>query len=71
MRNQQGASGSLFVLKGDVATPYQLALTDGNTYFFNASLYFDSGAHAGDVPDLVAAMRRDIDRLVYSFSAIR
>lgn len=71
LRNQQGASGSLFVLKGDVATPYQLALTDGNTYFFNASLYFDSGAHAGDVPDLVAAMRRDIDRLVYSFSAIR
>ncbi len=68
VRNQQGASGSLFVLTGDVATPCQLALTDGNTYFFNASLYFDDGAHAGEVPELVAAMRRDIDRLVYSFS---
>lgn len=68
VRNQQGASGSLFVLAGDVATPCQLALTDGNTYFFNASLYFDDGAHASEVPELVAAMRRDIDRLVYSFS---
>lgn len=71
VRNSYGVSGALFELRGDVATPYQLALTDSCTFFFNASLYFDDGSHAADVPEKVSAMRHDIDKLIYTFVAVR
>ena len=66
-----GVEGTLYELRGDVATPYQLALSDEATFFFNASLYFDDGSHADAVPGLVGAMKHDIDRLVYSFAPRR
>lgn len=65
--NTYGADGVLFDMGGKAATPYQLALTDGFSYFFNASLYFDNGKHGEDAPELVENMRRDIDKLVFSF----
>lgn len=71
VRNRFGVEGTLYELRGDVATPYQLALSDEATFFFNASLYFDDGSHADAVPGLVGAMKHDIDRLVYSFTPRR
>lgn len=65
--NTYGAEGVLFELGGEAATPFQLALTDGFSYFFNASLYFDNGSHGNDVPELVENMRKDIEKLIYSF----
>ncbi len=71
VQNSYGVSGFLYELSGEAATPYQMSLSDGATFFFNASLYFDDGSHSNDVPELVKAMRGDIDRLIYSFAVIR
>lgn len=65
--NSYGAEGILYDLGGKAATPFQLMLTDGFSYFFNASLYFDNGSHGEDVPELVEGMRVDIEKLIYSF----
>lgn len=65
--NTYGVRGILFDLGGKAATPYQIALTDGVTFFFNASLYFDDGSHGDDVPELVDRMKKDIDRFVMGF----
>lgn len=65
--NTYGINGVLFDMGGKVATPYQIALSDGVSFFFNASLYFDNGSHGDDVPELVNDMEKDIYRLIHSF----
>lgn len=65
--NTFGVRGVVFDMGGKAATPYQIALTDGVTFFFNASLYFDDGSHGDDVPDLVDRMKKDIDRFILNF----
>lgn len=71
VRNTYGAEGVLYEMYGGAATPFQLYLTDGVSYFFNASLYFDDGSHGDQVPGLVKCMHDDIDKLIYSFSVVR
>lgn len=63
-----GIYGMLYDLEGNVATPLQVALTDSVRYFFNASLYFDSASNADSLAPVVEYIRRDVVRMMESFS---
>lgn len=63
-----GIYGILYDLEGNVATPLQVALTDSVRYFFNASLYFDSVQGADSLAPVIKYIRRDVIRIMESFS---
>lgn len=65
--NTYGVHGIVYDLGGEAATPYQIAITDGASFFFNSSLYFDNGAHGEDVPSLLPALYKDLEKLVSTF----
>lgn len=65
--NTYGVSGIVYDLGVEAATPYQIAITDGVSFFFNSSLYFDNGAHGKDVPSLLPAIYKDLEKLVSTF----
>lgn len=59
--------GILYDIKGNVATPLQVALTDSNHYFFNASLYFNTIPNADSIAPAVDYIRKDIVRMMETF----
>jgi len=59
--------GILYDIQGNVATPLQVALTDSNRYFFNASLYFNMTPNADSIAPAVKYIRKDIIRMMESF----
>ena len=59
--------GLLYLLEGPVATPRQLALTDSATYFFHASLYFDSGAYEPQKADTLQQIHQYLEHLMETF----
>lgn len=59
--------GILYDIKGPVATPLQVALTDSLTFFFNASLYFDAVPDADSIAPYLDYLRKDVVRLMESF----
>jgi gliding motility-associated lipoprotein GldD len=59
--------GILYDIQGNVATPIQVALTDSNRYFFNASLYFNITPNADSIAPAVKYIRKDIVRIMESF----
>ncbi len=59
--------GILYEIEGNVATPLQIALTDSNTYFFNASLYFDMTPNTDSIAPLLDYIRKDVVQLMESF----
>lgn len=60
--------GILYDIQGNVATPIQVALTDSNHYFFNASLYFNMTPNADSIAPAVNYIRKDIIRMMESFT---
>jgi len=60
--------GILYNIQGNVATPLQVALTDSNRYFFNASLYFNMTPNADSIAPAVNYIRKDIIRIMESFT---
>ena len=62
--------GLLYSLEGPAATPRQLALSDSTTYFFHASLYFDSGAYEPQKADTLAWLHRYLEHLMETFRAL-
>lgn len=60
--------GLIYDIQGDVATPLQVALTDSNSYFFNASLYFNIVPNADSIAPAVNYIRKDIVRMMESFT---
>ena len=62
--------GLLYSLEGPAATPRQLALSDSTTYFFHASLYFDSGAYEPQKADTLARLHRYLEHLMETFRAL-
>lgn len=60
--------GVIYDIKGNVATPLQLALTDSISYFFNASLYFDATPNADSIAPYLAYIREDLLELMKSFT---
>lgn len=63
----EAVSGILYRLQGPVATPAQFSLTDSSSFFFHASLYFDSGAYSEEKADTLAELYRHIEHLMESF----
>ncbi|MEG1684963.1 MAG: gliding motility lipoprotein GldD [Bacteroides sp.] len=59
--------GILYDIQGNVATPLQLALTDSNSYFFNASLYFNSVPNADSIAPVLEYIRKDVVRLMETY----
>lgn len=64
---KDGSGAIIYDIKGDVATPVQIAITDSSTYFFNASLYFDNGASCDTIADVIEYIRKDIGHIVETF----
>lgn len=62
--------GLLYDLKGPVATPLQVALTDSANYFFNASLYFDVTPNPDSIAPYVKYIRKDIIRMMETFESV-
>lgn len=63
--------GILYDIKGPVATPLQLALTDSANYFFNASLYFNATPDADSLAPYVAHIRKDVEQMMRTFTFCR
>ncbi len=59
--------GLLYTLEGPVATPRQLALTDSCSYFFHASLYFDSGAYEPQKADTLRKISQYLKHMMETF----
>jgi len=59
--------GILYEIQGNVATPLQIALTDSNRYFFNASLYFNMTPNIDSISPAVKYIQKDIMRMIESF----
>lgn len=62
--------GILYDIKGPVATPVQIALTDSTSYFFNASLYFNSAPNTDSIAPYLDYVRKDIVRMMESFTPV-
>ena len=63
--------GILYDIKGPVATPLQLALTDSTSYFFNASLYFNATPNVDSIAPYLAYIRKDVERMMQTFTPCR
>jgi gliding motility-associated lipoprotein GldD len=67
MNASQRNYGIIFTLEGKVATPLQIALTDSNRYFFNASLYFDQTSYHDSLKYIVDYLRIDLLKIMDTF----
>lgn len=63
--------GILYDIKGDVATPLQIALTDSTSYFFNASLYFNTTPNADSIAPVLEYIRKDVLHLMESYVSVK
>ena len=69
--DMQRVYGFLYDIKGPVATPLQLALTDSTSYFFNASLYFNATPNVDSLAPYVAHVRKDMEQMMQTFTLRR
>ncbi len=60
--------GSLYKIKGDVATPFQFYITDGNRKFLRGSLYFDYEAKRDSVLPVLDVLEQDLSELFNSLT---
>lgn len=63
--------GILYDIKGDVASPLQMAITDSLNYFFNASLYFNATPNADSIAPVLDYIRKDVLRLMESYTSVK
>ncbi len=63
----QRVFGTMYELKGDVASPFQFYLTDSTKHFFRASLYFDYKANYDSVAPILNYLQEDMEHIVQSF----
>ena len=64
VKNQYGASGFLFNLEGEAASPCQFYLTDSTKHFVRGSLYFNTKALPDSLAPITAFLRKDIDHII-------
>lgn len=60
--------GTVYRLKGDVASPVQLYITDSTDHFLRGSLYFRARPNADSIAPVEDFIAEDINRFVESFS---
>lgn len=66
VKNKHGASGLIFKINGDVATPYQFYITDSINHFLRGSLYFNEKTNADSIRPILAYIEQDIDDCINS-----
>ncbi len=59
--------GTMYELKGDVASPFQFYLTDSTSHFFRASLYFDYKPNYDSIAPILTYLQEDMIHLVETF----
>lgn len=60
--------GSLYKIKGNVATPYQFFITDGEHNFLRGSLYFDYEVERDSVLPILDVLEQDLSELFNSLT---
>lgn len=60
--------GSLYKIKGDVATPFQFYITDGERNFLRGSLYFDYETERDSVLPVLDILEQDLSELFNSLT---
>ena len=64
VKNQYGASGFLFNLEGEAASPCQFYLTDSTQHFVRGSLYFNTQARPDSLAPITKFLKKDIDHII-------
>lgn len=64
LRGQDRVFGTYFDVEGDVASPVVFYLTDSNTHFLYASLYFDARPNADSLSPVTDRIRDDLRHFV-------
>ena len=60
-------SATLYLLKGNSATPVQFTVTDSSSYLFRGALYFDTPVRPDSVAPVVGYLTADIVHLIETF----
>ncbi len=60
--------GSLYKIKGNVATPFQFYITDGEKNFLRGSLYFDYEVERDSVLPILDVLEEDLSELFNSLT---
>lgn len=64
VKNQYGASGFLFNLEGEAASPCQFYLTDSTQHFVRGSLYFNTQARPDSLAPITKFLKKDIEHII-------
>ena len=67
IRDQDDVYGTLFHLKGDVATPFQFYLTDSTDHFVYGEVLFNSAPNYDSLKPSLDYLRQDLDQLLETF----
>lgn len=59
--------GFVFSIEGPAATPFQFYLTDNETHFFRASLYFDTEVRPDSIAPIYKFVREDMMKIIETF----
>lgn len=62
-----GVGGMVFLVEGDVASPFQFFLTDTTDHFMRGSLYFNTEARADSLAPVYEFIREDLLHLIETF----
>ncbi|MDR0413189.1 MAG: gliding motility protein GldD [Dysgonamonadaceae bacterium] len=64
---QRNVYGTVYYLKGNVASPTQFVLTDSVSTFFRGALYFDHRPNADSTAPVLEYINKDIQVIIESF----
>ena len=64
VKNKYGASGFLFNLEGEAASPCQFYLTDSTQHFVRGSLYFNTQARPDSLAPITKFLKKDIEHII-------
>ena len=67
VENEQGVSGIIFDLEGNVASPFQFYLTDSTHHFVRGALYFRTKADADSLRPITDFVKADMMNIVQTF----
>ena len=67
IRPEDRVYGTLFELKGNVASPFQFYLTDSTDRFVSGVVYFNSAPNYDSLKPSLDYLKRDIEKLMDSF----
>ncbi len=67
IQNAQGINGMAFDYEGPVATPFQFFLSDNQSHFFRAALYFNTKVKPDSLAPVHEFVKKDMIRMINTF----